>query len=274
MRIKQLDIRGFKSFKDRTLIRFGPGISCIVGPNGCGKSNIVDALLWVMGETAPSHLRGSAMEDLIFTGTGSRPAGGIAEVSLTMEKTDQPFTIPYKNFSEIMITRRLDRDGTSTYLINSQVCRLKDVQEVFMDTGAGVHGFSFLEQGAVENFITSNPEQKRQMIESAAGISKFRWRKKDAERKLKLTEINLKRLQDILSQQTTQLEKIKKQSQKAEQFKKLKTNIRNKDIAISQWDLISIKKELQTLEQKIQKETETQTKIKKNIDKNHSLSKL
>ena len=230
MRIKQLELKGFKSFRNRTVIRFGPGTSCIVGPNGCGKSNVIDAFLWVMGETAPKHLRGSSMGDVIFAGTEKHPPAGIAEVSLVMERTEKQksFPAPYEGFSEIMLTRRLDRDGKSDYLINSRPCRLKDVQEIFMDTGVGVHGFSFIEQGEVEHFISSKPEQKRMLIESTAGISKFRSRKRSAEQKLDLTESNLKRLKDVLSRQNAQLEKLKKQSEKAEQFRNLKGQIKEK----------------------------------------------
>ena len=252
MRIKQLELKGFKSFKNRTVIRFGKGTSCVVGPNGCGKSNIVDAFLWVMGETAPKHLRGSSMEDVIFGGTNKQAASGFAEVSLVMEKGKANiFPEPYKNCSEIMLTRRLDRDGKSEYLINSHPCRLKDVQEIFMDTGAGIHGFSFIEQGTVEQFILSKPEQKRMLIESAAGISKFRSRKRQAERKLELSEVNLKRLRDILSQQETQLGRLKKQSEKAEQFRDLKEKIREKDIQISKWDLSYLRQEKSSLDNQI-----------------------
>ncbi len=267
MRIKQLELKGFKSFRNRTIIRFGSGTSCIVGPNGCGKSNVVDAFLWVMGETAPKHLRGSSMEDVIFTGTGKQPASGVAEVSLVIEKAgkENTFPAPYRSFSEIMLTRRLDRDGKSEYLINSRPCRLKDVQEVFMDTGAGIHGFSFIEQGEVERFISSKPEQKRLLIESAAGISKFRSRKKEAEKKLNLTENNLKRLKDVLSQQNTQLEKLKKQSEKAEQFKNLKKQIREKDIQISVWDLNHLQKKTQFLDKQIQKDLIQKDNLQKEV---------
>ena len=238
MQIKQIELKGFKSFKQKTVIRFGDGINCIVGPNGCGKSNILDAFMWVMGETAPSHLRGDSMEDLIFTGSGGRPPSGLAEVSLVLEKTKhRSLSAPYRNFSEIMLTRRLDRDGKSEYLLNSQVCRLKDIQDIFMDTGSGVHGFSFIEQGAVEQFISSKPEQKRRLIETAAGISRFRIKKKEAERKLSLTSANLQRLEDLLGEQENQLKKLKKQSEKAEQFKTLKTEIKEKDLQISHWDM-------------------------------------
>jgi chromosome segregation protein len=262
MKIRQLELKGFKSFKNRTVIRFGKGASGIVGPNGCGKSNIIDAFLWVMGETAPKHLRGSSMEDVIFSGTGRHPASGVAEVSLIMELED---TLESKK-QEIMLTRRLDRDGKSEYLINSKPCRLKDVHEVFMDTGAGVHGFSFIEQGAVEQFILSKPEQKRILIESAAGISKFRSRKREAERKLDLTEINLKRLRDILSQQENQLKKLKKQSEKAEQFRDIKERIREKDIRISSRDLKCVQKEKQFLDKQIDDENKKSGDMKKEVD--------
>ena len=301
MKIKQLEIKGFKSFKNRTVIRFGKGVSGVVGPNGCGKSNVVDAFLWVMGETAPKHLRGSAMEDLIFAGTNKQPPAGIAEVSLIVapahrggnfdaasasDRDSVPVNAPAhrgRNFdaasasdrdsvpvnapAEVMITRRLDKDGKSEYLINSRPSRLKDVQEIFMDTGAGIHGFSFIEQGAVENFISSKPEQKRLLIESAAGISKFRSRKREAERKLALTEINLKRLKDILLRQTAQLQKLKKQSAKAELFRNLKKQIREKDILISRWELIHTHREKQMLDKQIQE------KIQKNKERKKELSR-
>ena len=271
MKIRQLELKGFKSFKNRTVIRFGKGASGIVGPNGCGKSNIIDAFLWVMGETAPKHLRGSSMEDVIFSGTGKHPASGVAEVSLIMELGDTSemttsFEPVLNKKQEIMLTRRLDRDGKSEYFINSRPCRLKDVHEVFMDTGAGVHGFSFIEQGAVEQFILSKPEQKRILIESAAGISKFRSRKREAERKLDLTEINLKRLRDILSQQENQLRKLKKQSEKAEQFRGIKERIREKDIRISGWDLKCVQKEKQSLDEQIKTENKKSGDIKKEVD--------
>ncbi len=294
MRIKQLEIKGFKSFKNRTIIRFGKATNCIVGPNGCGKSNLIDAFLWVMGETSPKHLRGSSMEDLIFAGTNKHSPSGMAEVSLVMELAQQKtsakipdspstskntntfkprFPSPYENCSEIMLTRLLDRDGKSEYLINSKPCRLRDIQEIFMDTGAGTHGFSFIEQGAVEQFILSKPEQKYQFIESAAGISKFRHRKKSAERKLELTETNLKRLKDILFQQKTQMEKLKKQSEKAEQFKKLKEQIREKDILIHYWDLKHLQKEKQHLDEQIRNEHKKTKDTKTQLEKKTVLVK-
>ncbi len=265
MKIKQLELKGFKSFRNRTRIRFGEGISCIVGPNGCGKSNVVDAFLWVMGESAPRQLRGKAMEDLIFAGAGRDPSAGWAEVSLTLEQTKGGKAPDLKKHplksKEIMITRRLDRDGLSEYLINSQPARMRDVQEIFMDTGAGRHGFSFIEQGAVENFISSRPEQKKLMVESVAGISRFRFRKKEAERKLELTKTNLNRLEDILNQQETQLKNLKKQSETALKFKDLKKQIKKTEHEITMWDLMQIQKERKQISKKIQTETKKQSHI-------------
>ena len=265
MKIKQLELKGFKSFRSRTRVRFEEGVSCIVGPNGCGKSNVVDAFLWVMGESAPRQLRGKAMEDLIFAGTGQQPEAGWAEVSLTLEQTKKGKTLDLKKYNlkskEIMITRRLDRDGLSEYLINSQTARLKDVQEIFMDTGAGRHGFSFIEQGAVENFISSHPEQKKLMVESVAGISRFRFRKKEAERKLELTKNNLNRLEDILTQQESQLKKLKRQSKTAQKFKDLKKQIRKTEHEITVWDLMQIQKQQNQISKEIQTETKKQSHI-------------
>ena len=276
MQIKQIELKGFKSFKQKTIIRFGEGVNCIVGPNGCGKSNILDAFMWVMGETAPSHLRGDSMEDVIFTGTGQQPPSGLAEVSLVLEKTKHRFLpAPYRNFSEIMLTRRLDRDGKSEYLLNSQMCRLKDIQDVFMDTGSGVHGFSFIEQGAVEQFISSKPEQKRRLIETAAGISRFRIKKKEAERKLSLTSVNLQRLEDLLSDQENQLKKLKKQSEKAEQFKDLKSEIQEKDLQISHWDLEMYESKNKKLNQSLQEDCKKADRTKSRLTEfNSALEQL
>ena len=258
MRIKQIELKGFKSFKNRTVIRFGQGITGIVGPNGCGKSNIVDAFLWVMGETAPGLLRGASMEDVIFTGTAGRPPAGVAEVSLVLEPSERcSFPELYKNVSELMVTRRLDRDGKSDYFINTQLVRLKDVQDIFIDTGAGRRGVGFIEQGAVERFISARPEQKRQLIESAAGLSKFRLKQKEALKKMELTAVHICRVDDILKQKTSQLKKLKKQSEKAEKHRTLKKQIQEQDLQISRRNLnvlqnkhTALSRQLKTLEEK------------------------
>ncbi|MBX7231378.1 MAG: chromosome segregation protein SMC [Bdellovibrionales bacterium] len=230
MRIKKLELCGFKSFKDRTVIHFDQGITGIVGPNGCGKSNIVDALVWVMGEMSAKHLRGSSMEDVIFAGADGYAPMGMAEVSLTLENDGGLFPAQYAKLSELMLTRRLLRSGESTYLINKEPARLRDIQEVFMDTGAGSKGFSIVEQGAIGKIITSKPEDRRVLIEEAAGITKFRARKKESQRKLESTDQNLVRLQDILSEQKRQLDSLQRQAQRAERYRNLKRELQEKEL--------------------------------------------
>ena len=230
MRIKKLDMIGFKSFKDRTVIHFDHGITGIVGPNGCGKSNIVDALIWVMGEMSAKHLRGSSMSDVIFSGTEKHAPLGLAEVSLILENDGGPFPSQYSRYSEIMVTRRLHRSGETNYLINKEPARLRDIQEIFMDTGAGSRGFSIIEQGRISEVITSKPEQRRFLIEEVAGITKFKVRKRESQRKLISTEQNLLRLQDIIDEQKRRLNSLERQAQKAEKYKTLKKQIQDKDL--------------------------------------------
>ncbi|MBK7843292.1 MAG: chromosome segregation protein SMC [Bdellovibrionales bacterium] len=233
MRIKKLEIVGFKSFKDRTVIHFDAGITGVVGPNGCGKSNIVDALVWVMGEMSAKHLRGSSMEDVIFAGAEGYAPLGLAEVSLTLENDGGPFPAKYARFSEIMVTRRLHRNGESEYLINKEPARLRDTQEIFMDTGAGSKGFSIIEQGAIGKIITAKPEDRRTLIEEAAGITKFKVRKRESQRKLTQTDQNLVRLQDIIGEQKRQLDSLQRQAQRAERYRNLKNDIRNKELWVT-----------------------------------------
>ncbi len=233
MRIKKLELVGFKSFKDRTVIHFDAGITGIVGPNGCGKSNIVDALVWVMGEMSAKHLRGSSMEDVIFAGSEAYSPLGMAEVSLVLENDGGPFPAKYASFSELMITRRLHRNGESEYLINKEAARLKDVQEVFMDTGAGSKGFSIIEQGAIGKIITAKPEDRRTLIEEAAGITKFKVRKKESQRKLQSTDQNLIRLQDITGELKRQIDSLQRQAQRAERYRNLKNQIEDLDLWIA-----------------------------------------
>ncbi len=230
MKIKKLELQGFKSFKDRTVIAFDQGITGIVGPNGCGKSNIVDALVWVMGEMSAKHLRGSTMEDVIFAGSEDYAPTGMAEVSLTLENDGGSFPVKYLNHSEVMVTRRLHRGGESEYFINKEASRLRDIQEIFMDTGAGSKGFSIIEQGQIGKIITSKPSERRSLIEEAAGITKFKARKKESERKLKATDQNLVRLADIIRELKRQLDSLERQAQKAERYRKLKDELREKEL--------------------------------------------
>lgn len=243
MRIKKLEIFGFKSFKDRTVIQFDEGITGVVGPNGCGKSNIVDALVWVMGEMSAKHLRGSSMEDVIFAGAEGYAPMGMAEVSLTLENDGGPFPAQYARFSEVMVTRRLNRSGESEYFINKEPARLRDIQEIFMDTGAGSKGFSIIEQGAIGKIITAKPEDRRVLIEEAAGITKFKVRKRESQRKLESTDQNLVRLQDIIGEQKRQIDSLERQAQRAERYRKIKNELQEKDLWLASHNYLKMHEE-------------------------------
>ena len=222
MHIKKLEITGFKSFVDRTVIHFDHDVIGIVGPNGCGKSNIVDAIRWCMGEQSAKHLRGRAMEDVIFSGSESRGAAGLAEVTLTFDNTDPEIVeaLPpeFRDYPEISVTRRLFRDGTSEYLINKTQVRLRDVTELFLGTGVGTKAYSIVEQGRIGQIVSARPEDRRLFIEEAAGVTKYKQRKRQAERKMELTRQNLLRLTDIVSEIERTRSSLKRQVAKAERF--------------------------------------------------------
>lgn len=218
MRLLRLELSGFKSFSDKMTVNFvQDGVSIVVGPNGCGKSNIVDAIRWALGEQSAKHLRGASMEDVIFNGSTSRQAVGLAQVSLTFSNSLQS-SHKYAEFSEITVTRRLYRSGESQYLINKTPCRLTDIRELFMDTGIGGKGYSIIEQGRVDLIVTSRPEDRRSIIDEAAGIVKFKTKKKEAERKLSQTKDNLLRVEDILQELIRQEETLKEQVEKADEY--------------------------------------------------------
>ena len=258
MRIKKLELIGFKSFKDRTVIQFDAGITGIVGPNGCGKSNIVDALMWVMGDQSAKDLRASSMTDVIFAGSEGYAAHGMCEVSLTLENDGGPFPVKYLKHSEIMVTRKLHRNGEGEYFINKEVARLKDVQEIFMDTGAGAKGFSIIAQGMIGKIITAKAEDRRMLIEEAAGITKFKARKKESQRKLIATDQNLIRLQDIIGELKRQIDSLQRQAQRAERYRNIKNQIEDLELWIASAQYVNLKQaadkaqsifaEVQTLE--------------------------
>ena len=262
MNIKRLEIFGFKSFKNKTVLEFDQDLTGIVGPNGCGKSNIVDALLWVMGEGAPKNLRSPALANVIFSGTSQYPAGSFTEVSLLLEKGEIDFPEKYKDFSELMITRRCEREGESECFINRTPCRLKDIKEVFMDTGAGCRGFSIIEQEAVEKLITAKPKERRLIIEEVAGIAKFRNRKGESLRKLAQVQENLQRLNDILKTQETQLKQLSRQVKAAEKYRNIKKEIRDKETELCCRAIESIETEEQKLEQSLSECRKIQEKLK------------
>src|ERR1700687_5383185 len=199
MKIKRVELVGFKSFVDRTILHFDHDVFAIVGPNGCGKSNIVDAIRWCMGEQSAKHLRGRSMDDVIFSGSESRAGHEFAEVTLTFENDDGDAPIEFRDYPEIVVTRRLTRAGDSDYLINKTQVRLKDVTDLFLGTGAGTKAYSIVEQGKIGLIVTAKPEDRRILIEEAAGITKFKSKKKQAERKMEMTEQNLLRVGDIIA---------------------------------------------------------------------------
>ena len=229
MYLKSLELQGFKSFPDKTLIRFGDDITAIVGPNGSGKSNISDAILWVMGEQSSKTLRGAKMEDVIFGGTQKRGAVGFAEATLTLDNTDR--ALPY-DADEVMVTRRYYRSGEGEYYINRQSARLKDIHEMFMDTGMGREGYSNIGQGRIDEILSLKSADRREIFEEAAGISKYRHRKEETERKLEKTEDNLLRIGDKVSELELQLEPLRQQSEKAKKYLELKDELKGVEVAV------------------------------------------
>jgi len=235
MKIKRIELQGFKSFKDRTIIEFDQNITAIVGSNGCGKSNVVDALFWVMGDMSAKHLRGSSMKDVIFSGTKNYPSHDLAEVNLVLESEPNDPELPaqFKISNEIQITRRYYRSGESEYFINKVPCRLRDIQEFFMDTGIGAKGYSIIEQGAISKMVSQKPEDRRVVIEEVAGILKYKARRAETLRKIEATRVNLNRVDDIVKDVQKQLSTLKRQADKAEKFQTLSTELKDLDVRFS-----------------------------------------
>ena len=229
MYLKSLEMQGFKSFVDKTVLEFGNGITAVVGPNGSGKSNISDAVRWVLGEQSPKILRGSKMDDMIFSGTETRRSVGFAEVSLVMDNSDGALNI---DFAEVKLTRRLFRSGESEYMINGASCRLKDIYMLFADTGIGKDGYSIISQGRVDEILSNKSEDRRSIFEDASGIMKYRMRKQESERKLNSTEQNLLRINDIISELEHQIEPLTKQSETAKQYLSLKYELRDIEVGV------------------------------------------
>lgn len=223
MYLKRLEIKGFKSFPTKTEIVFNEGITAIVGPNGSGKSNISDAIRWVLGEQSAKSLRGDKLEDVIFVGTESKKAMNYCEVAITLDNSDNKLDL---GFSEITIKRRAYRTGESEFFLNNKSCRLKDIKEILLDTGIGKDGYSIVEQGKVDEILSNNPVNRRKVFDEACGISKFRYKKQEAERNLKHTKENLERIDDIYIEIENQLKPLFLQQEKAVKYlefnKKLK----------------------------------------------------
>ncbi len=248
MHLKKVDIFGFKSFADKTEIYFEKGVTCVVGPNGCGKSNISDAIRWVLGERSAKLLRGSKMEDVIFSGTEFRKPVGMAEVSLTIDNADKRLPLA---FEEVVLTRRLFRSGESEYLINKTPCRYKDIQDVILDTGIGSNSYSMIEQGRIDYILNAQEDERRFLIEEAAGISKYKVKKEEALRKLERTEANLLRLNDIVNEVEKNIRYAERQAKRAEKYKEKLEELKRFEIqrALMEMDLLEKEREKLLLEQ-------------------------
>ncbi|ABO50585.1 condensin subunit Smc [Desulforamulus reducens MI-1] len=240
MVLKRMDIQGFKSFGDRVKLELHSGLSVVVGPNGSGKSNISDAISWCLGEQRASSLRGGRMEDVIFAGSAKRKPVGLAEVTLTLDNTAKMFSLPYE---EVSVTRRLYRSGESEYLINKVPCRLKDIHALFMDTGLGRGAYSLIGQGKVDEILSSRPEERRSIIEEAAGIVKYRHRKEEALRKLTSAQQDLNRVSDIINELSGRIDPLAEQAEKAKQYKMLYEQAWNLELSLYKrdWDDLSVK---------------------------------
>ncbi|MBO6242401.1 MAG: AAA family ATPase, partial [Butyrivibrio sp.] len=227
MYLKSIEIHGFKSFANKIKFDFHNGITGIVGPNGSGKSNVADAVRWVLGEQRIKQLRGGSMQDVIFSGTELRKPLGYAYVAITLDNSDHSLAIDY---DEVTVSRRLYRSGESEYMINGATCRLKDVNELFMDTGIGKEGYSIIGQGQIDQILSSKPEDRRNLFDEAAGIVKFKSRKETAIKKLEEEKINLTRLSDILSELEKQVGPLEKQSEVAKEYLKLRERLKTLDV--------------------------------------------
>ena len=252
MKIKKIEIHGFKSFVDKANLIFPKGVTAIVGPNGCGKSNIVDAIRWVLGEQNARHLRGKIMEDIIFNGSESRKPIGMSEVVLTLSNEEGIAPAEYVNFTEIEIARRLYRSGESEYYINKVQSRLKDIVDLFTDTGIGTRAYSIIEQGQVGWLVNAKPEERRMLFEEAAGINKFKHRKDAALRRLEATKQNLVRLSDIISEVKRQMNSLNRQAKKAEKYKAMKEELKGFELFLASLEHKVLKQKRLEAEKKLE----------------------
>ncbi len=254
MRIKRIEIKGFKSFSDKTVLEFKPGITAVVGPNGCGKSNVLESIRWVMGEQKARTLRGKKMEDVIFNGSETRKPVGMAEVRLVLSNTDGFGPPSMTDYDEIMIARRLFRDGDSQYELNNVPCRLSDVIDFFLDTGVGKNLYAIIEQGRVDMVVASKPEDRRVLIEEAAGINRYKFRKEAAIKKLEQTQQNLLRIRDVISEVKRQSSALKRQASRAERYRKLMDQLRGSYLAIHSWKCAELDREVRGTKEGLEQE--------------------
>ena len=246
MYLKSIEVQGFKSFANKIVFEFHNGITGIVGPNGSGKSNVADAVRWVLGEQRVKQLRGGTMQDVIFSGTENRKPLSFASVAITMDNADHKLPVAYE---EVTVTRRLYRSGESEYLLNGTTCRLKDIQEMFYDTGIGKEGYSIIGQGQIDRILSTRPEEARELFDEATGIVKFKKRKKTAEKKLDDEKQNLLRVNDILTELEKQVGPLERQAEKAKEYLKKKETLKEFEIHIFLMEMENIKKQLKELEE-------------------------
>src|SRR5271169_2690247 len=247
MYLSKIEIIGFKSFAQRINLQFDSGVTAIVGPNGCGKTNIVDAIRWALGEQRYSTLRSDKMEDVIFNGTKNRKALGLAEVSLTIENTKGILPTEY---SEVTITRRVFRSGESEYLLNKVPCRLKDIIDLFMDTGMGSDAYSVIELKMVETILSDKTDERRKLFEEAAGVTKYKHRRKDAYRKLETVQQDLVRVNDVVKEVQKAVNSLERQAKKAEQYNEVSTRLKLLEIDLLEREYAYLHSKLVPLEEK------------------------
>ena len=263
MRITRLELQGFKSFVERTHLELGAGVAGIVGPNGCGKSNVVDAIRWVLGEQQPRTLRGKRMEDMIFNGSEGRRPASMAEITMTLSDVGDRLSEQWAVEDEVRVTRRLYRSGDSEYLINQKVCRLRDVVDLFLDTGLNTHSFSIVEQGRIEALLTARVEDRREVIEEAAGIMKYKTRRNEALRKLQSAKDNLDRINDIVLEVERQTRSLERQAKRATQYKDIQERLREVDNRLLRADYAVLQAKIdpqqQAYETKKREESELRT---------------
>ena len=271
MYFKRLEMQGFKSFADPVVIDFHEGVTCIVGPNGSGKSNVSDALRWVLGEQSPKALRGGRMEEVIFNGTESRRAKGMAEVTLVIDNSAGILKIDY---SEVAITRRMYRNGDSEYLINNNQCRLKDIRELIMDTGIGVDGYSIIGQGKIADIVSNKPEARRAIFEESAGIVAYKTRKTEAEHKLERTQANLDRINDIVSEIEGRIGTLRTESEKAEKYLKMRDRFKELEVNITLRNIDNAEKraaDYKEQEKELQERIDAAAEGKRSVDEESAL---
>src|SRR4051812_41362959 len=248
MHLQSLELVGFKSFAEKTNLQFHGGVTAIVGPNGCGKSNVLDAIRWVLGEQSAKSLRGGEMADVIFSGTDSRKPLGFGEVSLTLADCAHDLGV---DWHEVRVTRRVYRDGNSEYFLNKTLCRLKDIQNLFADTGVARSAYSMMEQGKIDMILSSRPEDRRAVFEEAAGITKYKSQKKEALRKLEATEANLLRIGDVIKEVKRQIGSLQRQAGKARRYQALLADLRVLDTHQSRAKLEELEAELTRVQEEI-----------------------